>query len=65
MIAINRTTHDATPFLLLAQKYILRNDPVRAWRAAIMAARIAQQRHDERMEVSCEHVVDTVAMLNL
>jgi hypothetical protein len=57
--------HDATPFLLLARKYILLNQPAKAWRAAVMAARIAQQRHDERMEVQCEYVVDTVAMLNL
>lgn len=50
--------HDAIPFLLLAQSYILRNDRVRAWRAAIMAARIADQRHNERMRMSCAHVLD-------
>jgi hypothetical protein len=50
--------HDAIPFLLLAQSYILQGKRAQAWRAAIMAARIAQARHDQRMEVACDHVVE-------
>lgn len=50
--------HDAIPFLLLAQSYILQNDRVRAWRAAIMAARIAQARHDSTMQARCMRVIE-------
>lgn len=52
--------HDARPFLLLAKKYILAGKRVQAWRAAIMAARIAQARHDQWMEGACLHVLDTM-----
>jgi hypothetical protein len=54
-------SHDSKPFLLLAQKYILAGKRVQAWRAAIMAARIAQARHDQWMQEACMNVVETMA----
>ena len=53
--------HDARPFLLLAQKYILAGKRVQAWRAASMAARIAQARHDQWMQEACMNVVEIMA----
>jgi hypothetical protein len=55
--------HDAVPFLLLAQTYILHGKNKLAWRAAIMAARIASARHDEAMQVKCDYVLETVEQL--
>ena len=51
-------------FLHLAQRYILAGKPQHAWRAAVMAARIAQARHDLWKQAACDNVVAILETMN-